>query len=163
MRETFALVRKTPGCLLLLFGNFAITFGSNLVLPYLAVYLTVEQGISPWAVGAAFTAKLWAQQGLMVFGGSLADRIGTVPTMCLGLLMRALSYLLVVTAVSDAGAVLACGLLGLGSALYIPAGNASARKPGRRPRRRRVAGTESGGAIDTSSGGTYAAGQVVEG
>lgn len=47
MRETFALVRKTPGCLLLLFGNFAITFGSNLVLPYLAVYLTVEQGISP--------------------------------------------------------------------------------------------------------------------
>ncbi|MFD9050954.1 MFS transporter [Streptomyces zaomyceticus] len=125
MRETFALVRKTPGCLLLLFGNFAITFGSNLVLPYLAVYLTVDQGISPWAVGAAFTAKLWAQQGLMVFGGSLADRIGTVPTMCLGLLMRALSYLLVVTAVSDAGAVLACGLLGLGSALYIPAGKAA--------------------------------------
>ncbi|MFF1508323.1 MFS transporter [Streptomyces sp. NPDC058326] len=125
MRETFALVRKTPGCLLLLFGNFAITFGSNLVLPYLAVYLTLEQGVSPWAVGAAFTAKLWAQQGLMVFGGSIADRIGTVPTMCLGLLMRALSYVLVVTAATDIGAVVACGLLGLGSALYIPAGKAA--------------------------------------
>jgi DHA1 family multidrug resistance protein-like MFS transporter len=125
VRETFALVRKTPGCGLLLFGNFAITFGSNLVLPYLAVYLTTEQGVSPWAAGAAFTAKLWAQQGLMIFGGSVADRIGTVRTMCLGLLMRALSYLLIVTAASDAGAVIACGLLGLGSALYIPAGKAA--------------------------------------
>ncbi|MGW3183784.1 MFS transporter [Kitasatospora sp. NPDC001119] len=125
MRKTFALVRETPGCLLLLFGNFAITFGSNLVLPYLAVYLTTEQSISPLAVGTAFTAKLWAQQGLMIFGGSVADRIGTVRTMCLGLLMRALSYVLIVTVASDAGAVIACGLLGLGSALYIPAGKAA--------------------------------------
>jgi DHA1 family multidrug resistance protein-like MFS transporter len=125
VRATFALVRQTPGCLLLLLGNFAITFGSNLVLPYLAVYLTMEQGVSAWAVGTAFTAKLWAQQGLMVFGGSVADRIGTVRTMCLGLLVRALSYVLIVTAASDFGAVLACGLLGLGSALYIPAGKAA--------------------------------------
>ncbi|MGW7046850.1 MFS transporter [Streptomyces avermitilis] len=125
MRETFALVRRTPGCLLLLFGNFMITFGTNLVLPYLAVYLTTEQGISAWAVGVAFTAKLWAQQGLMVFGGSIADRVGIVRTICLGLLLRALSYVLIVTASSGATAVTACGMLGLGSALYIPAGKAA--------------------------------------
>ncbi len=125
MRETLTVVRKTPGCLLLLLGNFAITFGSNLVLPYLAVYLTVEQGISPWAVGAAFTTKLWAQQGLMVFGGAVADRLGTVRTMCLGLLLRAASYILIVELTTDVGAVVSCGLLGLGSALYIPAGKAA--------------------------------------
>ncbi|MGW2560935.1 MFS transporter [Streptomyces sp. NPDC001514] len=125
MRETFALVRKTPGCLLLLFGNVAITFGTNLVLPYLAVYLTTEQDISPWAVGVAFTAKLWAQQGLMVFGGSIADRLGIVRTICLGILLRALSYVLIVTATSGTAAVIACGMVGLGSALYIPAGKAA--------------------------------------
>ncbi|BFU47370.1 MFS transporter [Krasilnikovia sp. MM14-A1004] len=125
MRRTLALVRGTPGCLLLLFGNFAITFGTNLVLPYLAVYLSAERGTSAWAIAAAFTAKLWAQQGLMALGGSIGDRIGTVRTMCLGLLLRALSYVLVVTAVSDVGAVIACGLLGVGSALYIPAGKAA--------------------------------------
>ncbi|MFC8224068.1 MFS transporter [Streptomyces sp. NPDC057362] len=125
MRETLALVRRTPGCVLLLFGNFVITFGTNLVLPYLAVYLTTEQGISPWAVGVAFTAKLWAQQGLMIVGGSIADRVGIVPTICLGLLLRALSYVLIVTASSSVPAVIACGMLGLGSALYIPAGKAA--------------------------------------
>lgn len=125
MRETIALIRRTPGTALLLFGNFAMTFGANLVTPYLAVYLITQGHFSPWAVGAALTTRLWAQQGLMIVGGRLADRFGAVPTMCTGLLVRVVSCLMLAWLVQPVWVIIACGLLGLGSALYIPSSKAT--------------------------------------
>ncbi|MGW0646073.1 MFS transporter [Streptomyces badius] len=125
MRETLALVRRTPGCMLLLLGNFCITVGSSIVLPYLAIYLVHEHGMSPWAVGMAFTVRLWAQFGLMVVGGAVSDRLGPMNTMCLGLVLRGASYVLLAGLSSSIAVIAACGLLGLGSALYIPAGKAA--------------------------------------
>ncbi|MFP1624904.1 MFS transporter [Streptomyces sp. 5K101] len=125
MRETLALVRNTPGCTLLLFGNFFITLGSSIVVPYLAVYMTGHQGLAPWVAGVAMTVKLWSQFGLMMVGGALADRLGAIEAICLGLSVRVASFLLLAHATSAPGVIVACGLLGLGSALYIPAGKAA--------------------------------------
>ncbi|MFP3119767.1 MFS transporter [Streptomyces sp. Iso 434] len=118
-------MRNTPGCTLLLFGNFFITLGSSIVIPYLAVYMTGHQGLAPWVVGVAMTVKLWSQFGLMMVGGALADRLGSIEVICLGLSVRVASFLLLAHATSAPGVIAACGLLGLGSALYIPAGKAA--------------------------------------
>ncbi|GAA4064171.1 MFS transporter [Streptomyces shaanxiensis] len=121
MIETLRLARRTPGCLLLLTGNFAVAFGSNLVLPYLAVFLTREEGLSSAVVAVAITVKFWSQQGLTMLGGWIADRVGPVGAMCMGLLIRALSYLAILGASGPVQVVAACALLGFGGAIYVPA------------------------------------------
>ena len=119
--ETLRLVRSTPGCTLLLVGNFAVAFGSNLVIPFLAVYLTQELGMAPAVVAMAITAKFWCQQGLAMVGGWFADRAGGVVAMAVGLLVRALAYSLLVFAADPVAVVVACGLIGFGGAIYVPA------------------------------------------
>jgi MFS family permease len=119
--ETLRLARRTPGCLMLLIGNFAVAFGSNIVIPYLAVYLTQEQHLSPLVVATAITVKFWSQQGLSMLGGWIADRVGAITAMCGGLLVRALSYLLLIAVSGPAPVVVACALLGFGGAIYVPA------------------------------------------
>lgn len=121
MIETLRLARRTPGVPLLLIGNFAVAFGSNIVIPFLAVYLTQEQHLSPVVVAMAITAKFWSQQGLSMLGGWIADRVGPVVAMCGGLLVRALSYVLLVAVSGPVLIVAACALLGLGGAIYVPA------------------------------------------
>lgn len=121
MIETLRLVRRTPGCLMLLTGNFAVAVGSNIVIPYLAIYLTQEQHLSPAVVALAITVKFWSQQGLSMLGGWIADRVGPVSAMCGGLLVRALSYMLLLAASGPVPVVAACALLGLGGAIYVPA------------------------------------------
>lgn len=125
MIETLRLARRTPGVLMLLTGNFAVAFGSNIVIPYLAVYLTREQHLSPVVVATAITVKFWSQQGLSMLGGWIADRIGPVRAMCTGLLVRALSYLLLLAVAGPVPVVAACVLLGFGGAIYVPAGKAA--------------------------------------
>ncbi|WP_369248146.1 MFS transporter [Streptomyces sp. R41] len=121
MIETLRLARRTPGCLLLLIGNFAVAFGSNIVLPYLAVFLTREEHLSPVVVALAITVKFWSQQGLTMLGGWIADRAGAATAVCTGLLVRALSYLLLLTVSGSATVICACALLGFGGAIYVPA------------------------------------------
>ncbi|WEH39574.1 MFS transporter [Streptomyces sp. AM 2-1-1] len=125
MIETLRLARRTPGCLMLLIGNFAVAFGSNIVIPFLAVYLTREQHLSPVVVAMAITVKFWSQQGLSMLGGWIADRTGPVAAMCGGLLVRAVSYLLLLAASGSVQVVAACALLGLGGAIYVPASKAA--------------------------------------
>ncbi|WP_371617718.1 MFS transporter [Streptomyces sp. NBC_00454] len=125
MIETLRNARRTPGVLLLLMGNFAVAFGSNIVIPYLAVYLTKEQHLSPFVVAMAITVKFWSQQGLSMLGGWIADRVGPVKAMSGGLLVRALSYLLLIAASGPVPVVAACALLGFGGAIYVPAGKSA--------------------------------------
>ncbi|MFJ8748398.1 MFS transporter [Streptomyces sp. NPDC102441] len=121
MIETLRLARRTPGVLLLLTGNFAVAVGSNIVIPYLAIFLTREQHLSAAVVAVAITVKFWSQQGLSMLGGWIADRVGPVGAMCGGLLVRALSYLLLLAASGPVPVVAACALLGFGGAIYVPA------------------------------------------
>ncbi|MET9697953.1 MFS transporter [Streptomyces sp. NPDC006529] len=125
MIETLRVARRTPGVLLLLTGNFAVAFGSNIVIPYLAVYLTREQHLSPFVVALAITVKFWSQQGLSMLGGWIADRVGPVGAMSGGLVVRALSYLLLLAVSGPVPVVAACALLGFGGAIYVPAGKSA--------------------------------------
>lgn len=121
MLETLRVASRTPGVLMLLTGNFAVAIGSNIVIPYLAIFLTQEQQLSPFVVAAAISVKFWSQQGLSMVGGALADRLGPVAAMCSGLLVRAMSYLLLISVSGPAPVIAACAILGFGGAIYVPA------------------------------------------
>lgn len=128
MRELFREVRSVaviPGVPSLLIGTFAISLGSFLVIPFFVIYLRGDLGMSSWAVGVALTIKLWSQNGLMLLGGPLADRFGSVATMCLGLVLRGAAYVGLALATGQSAVWLAAFALGLGSALYMPAGKAA--------------------------------------
>ena len=109
----------------LLIGTFAISLGSYMVVPYLAIYLTAHAGLSLATVGVAFTAKLWAQSGLGFFGGILSDRYGGKRVMVLGLLVRVVAYLGLAFAPAPGLVVMWSTLIGVGAALYAPAVRAS--------------------------------------
>lgn len=121
MIETLRVASRTPGVLMLLTGNFAVAIGSNIVIPYLAIFLTQEQHLSPIVVAMAISVKFWSQQGLSMVGGAIADRVGPVSAMCGGLLVRAMSYLLLISVSGPVPVVAACAVLGLGGAIYVPA------------------------------------------
>ncbi|MDQ1007702.1 DHA1 family multidrug resistance protein-like MFS transporter [Streptomyces sp. V4I23] len=125
MRETLALLRRTRGCLILLMGNFAITLGSGIVTPYLAIHLTQHEGLSPLVVGTALAVKVWSQFGLMLVGGAVSDRVGALNTMCLGVALRALSYLMLAFLSAGPWVIVACALMGFGGSLFVPAGKSA--------------------------------------
>jgi hypothetical protein len=56
--------------------------------------LTQEQHLSPIVVATAITVKFWSHHGLSMLGGWIADRAGPIAAMCGGLLVSALSYML---------------------------------------------------------------------
>lgn len=125
MRETLVLLRRTRGCSILLVGNFVITLGSGIVTPYLAIHLTQHEGLSPLVVGAALAVKVWTQFGLMLVGGALSDRFGAINTMCVGVALRALSYLMLAFLSAGPWVVVACAFMGFGGSLFVPAGKSA--------------------------------------
>jgi MFS family permease len=114
--------------MLLLSGNFAVALGTNLVLPFLAIFLTEKQHLPAVAVAVAITARFWSQQGLTLAGGWISDRIGSVGSLRLGLAIRAVSYLAIAYVAQPVALVASCVLLGFGGALYVPASKATLAK-----------------------------------
>ncbi|MFD0885258.1 hypothetical protein ACFQ08_11950, partial [Streptosporangium algeriense] len=92
MLRTIRMAWGTPGCVLLLGGNFVVALGTTAVLPYLAVYLSGEQRFSQVMIAIAISVRFWAQQSLMLPGGWCSDRLGPVRALRLGLAVRALAY-----------------------------------------------------------------------
>lgn len=125
MRETLVLLRRTRGSLILLAGNFVITLGSGIVTPYLAIHLTRHEGLPPLVVGVALAVKVWSQFGLMLVGGAVSDRVGALNTMCLGVALRAVSYLMLAFLSTGPWVVAACALMGFGGSLFVPAGKSA--------------------------------------
>jgi MFS transporter, DHA1 family, multidrug resistance protein len=119
------VIRKLAGlpfaAWVLLVGTFAISVGSYMIVPFLALGLVRHAGLSLATVALAFTAKLWAQSGLAFFGGMVSDRYGARGALAAGLGIRVVSYLGLAFLPFGALVVGWVALIGAGQALFAPA------------------------------------------
>nr|WP_203614215.1 MFS transporter [Streptomyces sp. SID13726] len=106
---------------LLLVNQLGVNTGFYLLVPYLAVHLTDNLGMSAAVVGIVLGVRNLSQQGLFIIGGSASDRLGARGVIIAGCALRTVGFGLF--ALGDGLAVLlaASVLSGLAGALFNPA------------------------------------------
>lgn len=130
--------RLTP----LLLGTQALfNVGFYAVVPFIAVVLRGDFGLGAAAVGLVLGARTFAQQGLFLVGGELADRFGARGIIALGCALRVTGFLALASSLLAADPVLwlfvaGTVVTGLGGALFSPGINtlvaeADGARPGR--------------------------------
>ncbi|MEU7633872.1 MFS transporter [Nocardia sp. NPDC049220] len=122
MTELFATYRSFPRpSRLLMVNQFAINTGFYMLMPYLAGYLAGSLGLAAWAVGLVLGVRNFAQQGMFLLGGTLADRFGYKPLIVAGCLLRTGGFVLLALADSLPALVVAAAATGFAGALFNPA------------------------------------------
>ena len=110
--------QKARGALVLLIDNLLMWCGFFLVVPMISVHFVKDLGWAASLIGIVFALRQLVQQGVTVFSGALADRIGTKQLILLGLLVRAVGFMSMAWA-DTFPLLLASGLFsGLGGALF---------------------------------------------
>lgn len=89
--ELNALTRR-QGLIVLLVNNLLMWTGFIMVIPLLAVHYVDYLGWPAASIGIVLAVRQFTQQGIGVFGGILADRIGVKGLIIAGLLLRALGF-----------------------------------------------------------------------
>ncbi|MDF2919868.1 MAG: transporter [Microbacterium sp.] len=120
---------RTP---VLLATQFLFNTGFYAVVPFLALVLTEDFGVAATTVGLILGVRTFAQQGMFLVGGVLADRIGARRVILLGCGVRVAGF----TTLPPQLALFVIGtvLTGLGGALFSPGLNVLlADAEGRRP------------------------------
>ncbi|MFG2290935.1 MFS transporter [Streptomyces sp. NPDC048595] len=120
--RTWHEIRGFPVAIrLLLVNQFGVNTGFYLLIPYLAVHLGEDLGLSAAVVGIVLGVRNLSQQGLFLIGGSAADRLGARGVIIAGCGLRTVGFGLF--ALGDGPAVLlaASVLSGLAGALFNPA------------------------------------------
>ncbi|TXS52021.1 MFS transporter [Streptomyces sp. t39] len=120
--RTWRELRSFPLAIrLLLVNQLGVNTGFYLLIPYLAVHLTENAGMSAAAVGIVLGVRNLSQQGLFLIGGSASDRLGARGVIIAGCALRTVGFGLF--ALDDGLVVLlaASVLSGLAGALFNPA------------------------------------------
>ncbi|MFH9266740.1 MFS transporter [Streptomyces sp. NPDC017546] len=106
---------------LLLVNQLGVNTGFYLLIPYLALHLSEDLGMSAVVVGTVLGVRNLSQQGLFLIGGSASDRLGARGVIIAGCALRTVGFGLF--ALGDGLAVLlaASVLSGLAGALFNPA------------------------------------------
>jgi MFS family permease len=90
-------------------------------VPFLALVMTRDFGMTATAVGVVLGARVFSQQGLFLVGGMITDRWGPRRAMLVGCLVRICGYLTLGLADSFPLFLLGAVLTGMGGALFSPA------------------------------------------
>ncbi|TLM83250.1 MFS transporter [Pseudarthrobacter sp. NamE2] len=114
-----ALRRPAPG--LLLASQLIFNIGFFAVVPFLALVMSRDFGMTATAVGVVLGARVFSQQGLFLVGGMVTDRWGARGAMLVGCLVRVSGYLTLALADSFPLFLLGAVLTGMGGALFSPA------------------------------------------
>lgn len=114
-------VRTAPHPRLLLASQLIFNIGFFSVVPFLATSMRDDFGLGALAVGIVLGARTFAQQGMFLFGGALADRWGARNSMVTGALVRVAGYLLLAWAADFPMFLLGAVVTGIGGALFSPA------------------------------------------
>ncbi|GAX88585.1 MFS transporter [Effusibacillus lacus] len=104
---------------------FLTNFGFFMLIPLLAVHFTQDLGLSLAVSGILYAVRLFAQQGLMLLGGIIADRMGYKETILVGSVVRSVGFAMFGFVESLPALVIAGLLAGLGGALFSPAWQAA--------------------------------------
>ena len=119
----------------ILLDNLIVVFGFFMVFPLISLHFVDQLGWSAAAVGLGLGLRQFTQQGLGLFGGSLADRFGAKPLIVAGMLMRVAGFATMALADTPWQLWLSCLLSGLGGTLFDPPRSALVAKL-TRPRER---------------------------
>lgn len=99
-------------------GRFMTNIGFFMVIPFLTIYITQDQGMSSFRAGLLFAILEFTRRGLGFLAGWASDRFGPARMLTLGLLIEVFAYL----GFNGAGRsfalwALAVALLGVGGSL----------------------------------------------
>lgn len=106
---------------MLMVNQFGINLGFYMLMPYLAGYLAGPLGLAAWAIGLVLGVRNFAQQGMFIIGGTLADRLGFKPLIVSGCVLRTAGFGLLVFADSLPAVLVASAATGFAGALFNPA------------------------------------------
>ena len=93
----------------------------GLLIPYVADHLSAGLGLTTWLVGLVLGLRNFAQQGMFLPGGSLADRFGYKPLIVAGCALRTVGFALLGLVDSVPALVVASAATGFAGALFNPA------------------------------------------
>lgn len=119
---------RRMGKYFILLDNILVVLGFFMVFPLISLHFVDQLGWAAASVGLALAIRQFTQQGLGIFGGSLADRFGAKPLIVGGMLLRALGFALMAMAHTPWVLILSCILSGLGGTLFDPPRNALVAK-----------------------------------
>ncbi|WP_326770999.1 MFS transporter (plasmid) [Streptomyces sp. NBC_01591] len=120
--KTWHEIRSFPLAIrLLLVNQLGVNTGFYLLVPYLALHLSEDLGMSAAVVGIVLGVRNLSQQGLFLIGGTASDRLGARGVIIAGCALRTVGFGLF--ALGDGLPVLlaASVLSGLAGALFNPA------------------------------------------
>lgn len=119
--EAGPAVRTLPAPALLLGSQLIFNIGFYAVVPFLALVMGRDFGMTATAVGLVLGARVFSQQGMFLVGGVFTDRWGPRRTMLAGCLVRVSGYLTLALATDFPMFLLGAVLTGMGGALFSPA------------------------------------------
>ncbi|MFD1829312.1 MFS transporter [Streptomyces desertarenae] len=120
--KTLRAVRGFPPAVrLLLVNQFGVNTGFYLLIPYLALHLDENLGMSAAAIGIVLGVRNLSQQGLFIIGGSAADRLGARGVIISGCALRTVGFGFFALGDSLTVLLAASVLSGLAGALFNPA------------------------------------------
>lgn len=116
---------RAPRTPVLLTTQLLFNTGFYAVVPFLALVLSEDFGVAAAAVGLILGVRTFAQQGMFLVGGVLADRIGARRVILLGCAVRVAGFATLAASLMLASPQLALFvtgtvLTGLGGALFSP-------------------------------------------
>jgi MFS transporter, DHA1 family, multidrug resistance protein len=109
----------------LLAATFLMWGGFFMVIPMIGLHFINDLGWAASSIGLILAVRQFTQQGLTVFGGALADRLGVRVLILSGLLVRSLGFALMGFATNFVTLMLASLLAALGGALFDAPRNAA--------------------------------------
>lgn len=156
--------RSTPSAALqpvrlLLLALGVNTIGAFMITPFLLIYLIGTEHLSITASGALVTAMLTIQRGGTFASGIASDRYTPKAMLVSGCIISSTGYLVLAESHGIAWATASTGMLGIGSALFVPACKAilaqAADRSGPRVFALRTTVTNAGSAIGPLLGAAF--------
>jgi DHA1 family multidrug resistance protein-like MFS transporter len=102
----------------LLADIFLMHAGFFLIIPLLSVHYVDGLGWAAGFIGVVLAVRQFTQQGLTMFGGALADKLGPRGLILAGLFIRALSFVLMGYAATPGMLLVASAAAAIGGALF---------------------------------------------
>lgn len=111
---------RSLGKYFLLLDNMLVVLGFFVVFPLISIRFVDQMGWAALMVGIALGLRQLTQQGLGIFGGAIADKLGAKPMIVTGMLLRAVGFALMGIAHEPWVLWLSCFISAIGGTLFDP-------------------------------------------
>ncbi len=116
--STLSAAARRRGLISLLLDTFFMWGGFFMVIPLLSVHYVDGLGWAAASIGLVLALRQFTQQGLTLFGGVLADRLGAKGLIIAGLGIRVVGFVLMAHAATYAMLMASAILAAVGGALF---------------------------------------------